>query len=552
MRADLLLADGETSAVPQSPAATRSLRSGFLRSSDQYPDRPALEVDGQSLTYSELRGRATAVAATLQRRALANGPALTAVFAARTATAFAGVLGGLLRGHGYVPLNPKFPAARNQSMLERAGCTAIVVDAERANVLEELLEGVERSLLIVAPDLDDVSQLAAKLPMHTVLGAADMEPASAWVETPVDPDGIGYLLFTSGSTGQPKGVMVAHRNVVAFVDAMTDRYGIDETDRLSQTFDLTFDLSAFDMFVAWDRGACLCCPPEAALMSPGQFIRDAELTVWFSVPSTGVFMRRLGALKPDSFPSLRWSLFCGEPLPAEVAKAWALAAPASQVENLYGPTELTIACMLYRWDSDRSPHECEHGVVAIGVAYPGMRTLVVDEALREVAPGESGELLLTGPQVTLGYWKDPERTAAAFVVPPGEEVTFYRTGDRVRRPVAEQPMTYLGRVDHQIKILGHRVELGEVEAALRDESGVDAVVAVGWPKTASGANGIVAFIGDLEVDAPVVLEAVRSRLPAYMVPRRIHRLAELPLNANGKFDRRALLERLESGNAAND
>jgi amino acid adenylation domain-containing protein len=452
-----------------------------------------------------------------------------------------------MRGHGYVPLNPKFPAGRNQSMLERAGCEAIVVDGERADTIVELLEGVERPLTLVLPDIENVAALAAKLPAHTVLGKADLEPADAWVETPVDPNGIGYLLFTSGSTGQPKGVMVAHRNVVAFVDVMTERYGIDERDRMSQTF----DLSAFDMFVAWDRGACLCCPPEAALMSPGQFIRDAELSVWFSVPSTGVFMRRLGALKPDAFPSLRLSLFCGEPLPAEVAKAWALAAPASHVENLYGPTELTIACMLYRWNSDTSPAECEHGVVAIGVPYPGMRVLVVGEGLHEVEPGESGELLLTGPQVTLGYWKDAEKTAAAFVVPPGEDRIFYRTGDRVRRPVGEQPMTYLGRVDHQIKILGHRVELGEVEAILREEAGVDAIVAIGWPKTESGANGIVAFVGDLETDTAAVLEAARTRLPAYMVPRRIHRLAELPLNANGKFDRKALLQRLEDGNAAN-
>jgi acyl-coenzyme A synthetase/AMP-(fatty) acid ligase len=284
-------------------------------------------------------------------------------------------------------------------------------------------------------------------------------------------------------------------------------------------------------------------------MSPGGFIRDAELTMWFSVPSTGVFMRKLGALKPGAFPSLRWSLFCGEPLPMEVAKAWAAAAPASQVENLYGPTELTIACTLYTWDEQRSPAESEHGVVPIGAPFPGMRVLVADESLRPVEPGEAGELMLTGPQVTLGYWKDRERTDAAFVVPPGEDAVFYRTGDRVRRPAGGRPMTYLGRVDHQIKVLGHRVELGEVEAALREASGVDAAVALGWPRTESGANGIVAFLGDLEVDTAAVLETCRRRLPAYMVPRRIHLLAELPLNANGKFDRRALLEQLENRNA---
>jgi acyl-CoA synthetase (AMP-forming)/AMP-acid ligase II len=244
-------------------------------------------------------------------------------------------------------------------------------------------------------------------------------------------------------------------------------------------------------------------------------------------------------------PDLRWSLFAGEQLTLDQAAAWAAAAPGSTVENLYGPTELTIACTVHRWEGEQSVADAEHGVVPIGEPYPGMRALVADSELRPVARGEAGELLLTGPQVTLGYWKDPERTAAAFVVPPGEEAIFYRTGDRVRRPVGEKPMTYLGRVDHQIKILGHRVELGEVEAALREVSGADAVVALGWPRTASGASGIVAFLGDLEIDAAAVLEELKGRLPAYMVPRRIEQLDTLPLNANGKFDRRALLQRLE-------
>lgn len=540
MRADLL-----APSVAAASGTQRSLRSGFERSCEQHPERAALEVAGTTLTYAQLHERAAAIAATLQRRAPGDEPPLTALLAARSVTAFAGVLGILLRGHGYVPLNPKFPADRNREMLERAGCGAVVVDMERLSALEPLLGAVQRPLVVLVPELDHAGELAARLPQHTVLGAADLEPADALEPTAVDPDGIAYLLFTSGSTGKPKGVMVAHRNVLAFVDVMVERYGIGVGDRLSQTFDLTFDLSAFDMFVTWERGACLCCPPEEALMSPARFIRDAELTVWFSVPSTGVFMRRLGALKPDAFPSLRWSLFCGEPLPVEVARAWAAAAPNSQVENLYGPTELTIACALYRWVGERSLAESEHGVVPIGTPYAGMRAIVVDEALRSVEPGDAGELLMTGPQVTLGYWQDRERTDAAFVVPPGEEAVFYRTGDRVRRPLDGRPMTYLGRVDHQIKVLGHRVELGEIEAALREATGVDAVVALGWPLTESGAGAIVAFVGDLEVDVPAALAAARERLPAYMVPRAIHLLAELPLNANGKFDRRALRERLE-------
>ena len=359
------------------------------------------------------------------------------------------------------------------------------------------------------------------------------------------PDSIAYLLFTSGSTGIPKGVMVSHQNVTSFLDYMVNRYEITDQDRLSQMFDMTFDLSVADMFVAWERGACVCCPSEKTLINPGRFIKESSLTIWFSVPSTAVFMKRLGALKPGAYPNLRVSMFCGEALPVESAKAWAEAAPNSIVENIYGPTELTIACTYYRWDSVRTPLEAEYGVVPIGEPFPAMIPLVLDELFNEVKPGEVGELLITGPQLSLGYWHDPAKTAAAFVRPPGRSEVYYRTGDRVRRPLGNGPMLYLGRVDNQIKILGHRVELGEVEAVVREESGVDGVVALGWPKTPGGAGGVEVF---LQTEGPTrqdLKEKVAKRLPVYMAPRGYHCLAQFPLNANGKYDRNALLNILQ-------
>jgi amino acid adenylation domain-containing protein len=504
-----------------------TLFSGFARSAELFADRPALEVGGQSLTYGELSERAAGIAATIRDRAPEHSPPLTAIFAARSPTAFAAVLGALRAGNGYVPLNPSFPVQRCREMLLRSGCRTLIVDADAAGQVGALLDGIEDPPVVIAPD--DASERLTE------------------AEDPIQPpvDAIAYLLFTSGSTGRPKGVGVAHRNVVPFVHAAVDRYGIEQHDRLSQTFDMTFDLSVFDMFVAWERGACVCCPSERELMVPGRFIRDSELTVWFSVPSIGAIMRRLRMLKPGSYPSLRWSLFCGEPLPGELACAWAEAAPASTVENLYGPTEATIACTVYRHYADERAEEV-NGIVPIGAPIGNMRALVVGPDLREVDPGSDGELLVAGPQVTPGYWEDAEKTAAAFVIPPGHEEIHYRTGDRVRRPLeGGEPLSYLGRLDHQIKVLGHRVELGEVEAALREESDVDAAIAVGWPPTESGVGGIVAFIGDPGIDTEVLHDALSARLPDYMVPRRFELLEELPVNANGKFDRKALLALLE-------
>lgn len=527
----------------------RTLRSGFLASAARFADRPALALGGVRLTYGELDERARRIAATLDRHAPEGEGRLTAVFGHRHPTAFAGILGALMRGHGYVPLNPAFPTDRSSAMLSRSRCRALIVDPTASDQLEALLDGIEPSMVVLLPDAEDVGMVRARWPHHTVLGAADLAPAAECVLGDAGGDDVAYLLFTSGSTGRPKGVMVAHRNVIPFLDFMCERYGVTEEDRFSNTFDLTFDLSVFDMFCAWERGACLCVPTAQQKAFPGKYVKQHGITIWFSVPSTGVLMSRLKMLKPGAYESLRWALFCGEALPAEVALRFAAAAPGAFVENLYGPTELTIACTLYRWDPERSPAECQLGVVPIGEPYPGMVVRVVDEELREVPRGEAGELLMTGPQMTPGYWEDPERTAQAFVRPPGEDRVFYRTGDRVRWPEGG-PLVYLGRVDNQIKIQGYRVELGEIEAVLRAVSGAEVAIAIGWPRTASGADGVVGFVGHPEGDAAAILEAAKARLPAYMQPSAIRLVAGFPLNANGKVDRSALAKRLEEESRA--
>ncbi len=500
-----------------------------------------------TLSYRQMYERAFSLAATLDRVHPSPGSApLTAVLAYRTPTAYTGILGALLRGHGYVSLSRLLPPERTLMMLERSGARCMVVDPESVPHLRSLIPRLKEPMVLLLPEQEDVAELAGEWPTHRILGRADLDVPRDWAPVPVEANAVAYLIFTSGSTGIPKAVMAAHRNALAYIDAVVDHYAVTEQDRFSQTFELTFDGSIFDLWVGWERGACLCVPTQKELIKPGKFIRDSRITIWFSVPSTGVFMRRLGILKPNRYPTLRHSLFGGEALPLEVARSWAQAASNSAVENLYGPTEVLCTCLRYRWDPERSPEECEQGVVPIGYPNAGMTTRVVDEGLREVAAGESGELLLSGPQVTLGYWRDPERTAASFITLPGEDVIFYRTGDRVRRPHDHGPILYLGRLDRQLQIHGHRVELGEVEAALREASGVDSVLAVGWPRGASGAaGGVEAFLGTVGADPELLRRKLAARLPDYMVPRRLHFLPELPLTHHGKIDQFALFKLLE-------
>src|SRR6202046_1903961 len=254
----------------------RALWAGFMKSAGLFPDRPAVVAEGKTLTYRELREKACRIAATIQGHQHASATPLTAVFAYRSPTAFAGILGSLLAGNGYVPLNRTFPVDRTQAMFGRSECNSIIVDAGSLPQLDKLLEESQKALLILLPDVENVESLRKQWPRHTFAGSNDLASPQDWKEPQARPDATAYLLFTSGSTGIPKGVMVAHRNVTAFLDYMVDRYEITEKDRLSQMFDMTFDLSVFDMFVALESGARVFFPSPKSFIKTGNFLTDLE------------------------------------------------------------------------------------------------------------------------------------------------------------------------------------------------------------------------------------------------------------------------------------
>jgi amino acid adenylation domain-containing protein len=526
----------------------RSLRSGFLRSAAIEPDALALCIGQRSWTYGELQRTALTWAHALVDT-LGRAPARVGVLGYRSECSYAGTLAALFAGATFVPLNPNFPAARTQMMIELADLDAILVEERH---LGHLLAALPRdsSLAVALAVVTD----ARGEPMEgigEVIGGQELEryeplsplPATLTAE-------IAYLLFTSGSTGVPKGVPVSHANVLHFLDVMGERYRLSAEDRLSQTFDQTFDLSVFDLFMAWECGASVHVPSPIDLVAPTSFVNRHELTVWFSVPSIPALMRKKNVLRADSLPTLRWSLFCGEALPRETAEEWQAAAASSIVENLYGPTELTIACFAYRWDPERSPAECVNELVPIGRPYAGLGALVMGEDGTVAGEGEAGELLVCGPQTVPGYWRSPEKTAERFVELPesvtgaGCALTFYATGDRVIRQ-ADGRYAYLGRTDNQVKVLGYRVELGEIESVLRGLDNVVEAIAAGWPMEDGVAQGIVAFVSGVELSAEAIVAGSQALLPRYMTPAVVRIVEEMPLNSNGKIDRKALVAGLE-------
>ncbi len=525
-------------------ASGTSLAALFVAAARAYPTKTALVVDGEALSYRDLAASAGRVAAAIEAARPTLAPRLTGILASRSVSAYAGVLGALLAGDAYVPLNPRFPRNRLLAILDASRATTIVVDARAATVAAELAAQISRPLVFVMSDVAAPPDWAPHVPGHRFLCARDLESLTPKLVPPAaGPDDGAYLLFTSGSTGEPKGVLIRNRNVLAYVATAAARYRPGPEDRFTQLFDLSFDLSVHDMFLCWGAGAALYCVPESAKLAPRDLVRRNELTFWFSVPSTVAAMSRLRMLHPDDFPSLRWSLFCGEPLPRRLAEAWATAAPTSVVENLYGPTEATIAFTAYRLPAPSADWSGLPETIPIGWPFPGLRTAVVDEGGSPVPDGESGELCLGGVQVSGGYWQRPHLTASRFAAPAGNDINanpWYRTGDRVAA-TSEHGLVFLGRTDTQVKIAGHRVELQEVEEVVRRVAHCHSAAAVPWPHDQDGlARGLIVFLSSSTTSDNAILIACRSHLPPYAVPTRLLRVADWPLNVNGKTDRGAL------------
>ncbi|SER13331.1 amino acid adenylation domain-containing protein [Streptomyces sp. yr375] len=525
-------------------ARRRTLHDWFAVTAAAHGDRPALEIGAVHLTYDELSGLADRLAARLlatlrpagapgTRRASRAGRServtRVGLAAERTAVAYVAYLAVQRLGATVVPLGPSFPPGRNAAIARAAGLDAIVSDGT----------------------CDHLDRLPAPAPALTLtdtdLPALAAAPRPALPAPQAGPDDLAYILFTSGSTGVPKGVPVRHRNVCAYLAHAVPRHEAGPGARVSQTFALTFDPSVLDMYAAWGTGATLVAATSGDLLTPVRFVNRRGLTHWNSVPSVISIAHRLRALKPGSMPGLRRSMFCGEPLTLRQASAWHAAAPSSAIENAYGPTELTVTCTSYRLPA--APEDWPappNGTVPIGPLHPGL-----EARMRE------GELCVRGPQRFPGYL-DPADDTGRFLAPDGSpydpaagaltDAHWYRTGDRVA-PLREDgadgaavpgvPLVHLGRVDQQVQVHGYRVELGEVEAALRALPGVVDAAVLALP-AADGSVELAAAVTGTGASARSLHEALRGRLPAYMVPAHLTRLDSLPVNRNGKTDRTAL------------
>jgi amino acid adenylation domain-containing protein len=521
----------------------RWLQDAVSARAEARPEATAVVWDRKRLSYGEVESLSNRLGQLLVDTRCSGGDRV-GLLMPKGPEAIIGMLGALKAGATYISLDPGEPPARLAAMLASADCRWILAADVDGAVLGNALSRLairERPLIGWLGEHD----VRDSVPAVFVRGDLEVYPATR-PDVPGDPDGLAQILYTSGSTGQPKGVMIPHATILSFLDWATDYFGIDETDRVSQHAPLRFDLSTFDVFGTLSAGAELhLVPPEFNLLPHrlGRFIRDHRLTQWLSVPAVLNLLAKFDVVRADDFPELRRVLFAGEVLPTPVLEYWMRRLPHVSFTNLYGPTETTIASSYYTVPA--IPEDLMQPI-PIGKPCAGEELLILDDNLEPLGTDEIGDLYIRGAGVTAGYWQDPQRTAEAFVTEPtnpGSKERLYRTGDQARRG-ADGLTYYCGRRDAQIKSRGYRIEIGEIESALHLqpdllESAIVAIASAGF----EGHLICCAYVPHAEDD---VLESeIRVRLadllPSYMLPMRWLQYETLPRNENGKIDRMALV-----------
>jgi amino acid adenylation domain-containing protein len=502
------------------------------RSAESDPDRVAVEDLDRRLTYAELEERSNRFANLLIEAGVGSGDRV-GLYLEKSLEAVVAIYGTLKAGAAYVPLDPRAPASR-LAYIARDCEIRVAASAPAMSAAWAELRGLGAPLETVVVD-ETADRVDAGVRVLTARDIDRMDPGTPGVPA-VDLD-LAYILYTSGSTGSPKGVMLSHLNALTFVRWAVDRFEVARTDRLSNHAPLHFDLSVFDLYAAASAGAAVVLVPPELSVFPVQirdFIRERELTIWYSVPSILSMLTVRGGLVEGDLPRLRTILFAGEVFPTKYLRRLMELLPHVGFFNLYGPTETNV-CTYF--PVPRLPED-QTEPVPIGRAIDDVEVFAVDDAGESVAPGEVGELLVRGTSVMRGYWGDAERSARA-ISRNGLGDDVYRTGDLVRQD-AGGDYRLLGRRDHQIKSRGYRIELGDIEAALYAHPGVveAAVVAVPDPFVTNRIRAsVVAHDGVTERD---LVRFCSELIPHYMIPEEIELRDSLPQTSTGKVDRQAL------------
>lgn len=512
-------------------------------SAARVPVRDAVVMESRRLTYAGLEAASNRMARSLIAHGIGRGDRV-ALWLPKSLEAVAALWGVMKAGAAYVPVDPGAPPARLAWIARNCAVSGLVTRSDRAAALEEAFAGQAPMRALWYGDDPAEAPRVAGLPAvpWRALAAEDAERP----DVPGGEDDLAYLLYTSGSTGEPKGVVHTHKSALAFTEWAADTFALTHEDRLANHAPFHFDLSTFDLFSGARAGAAVHPVPPRLFAFPAAVAKSwcaQRLTVWYATPSTLTLFLTRGNLAALDLSAVRVLLFAGEVFPVKYLRQLMRLAPQARFANLYGPTETNV-CTWY----DVTSIPAEDRPLPIGVPSCGDECLVLDESLQPVAEGQTGELWVTGPTLMMGYWGAEERTAQVLRRLELADGPAYRTGDIVRWR-HDGTLEFLGRRDHQVKTRGYRVELGEIETRLTAHEAVDEAVVVAVPdeEITNRLKAVVVLKPGSTVGEADLKQHCALTLPRYMVPESIEFRAGLPRTSSGKVDRRALQESSTTG-----
>lgn len=488
----------------------------------RFPDKTAYADEKKEITFGELRVQARRIGSELALRGLFKKP--VAIFLEKGVDVLVSFMGTAYSGNFYSPIDVDMPGSRVDKILEVLQPAVVITTAPLKEVFSQY--AYEGEFLL----LEDVPARESEAAQEAALAAVRRKC--------IDTD-ILYVLFTSGSTGVPKGVTINHRAVIDYIDWVTETFEITEKDSFGNQAPFYFDNSILDIYSALKTGATVYIVPKNLFAQPVlllEYLKEKKINTIFWVPSALIVVAKLKAFKNvDLTDTLKRVLFCGEVMPNKQLNVWRKFLPNVQYANLYGPTEITDACTYYMVDREFTDEE----PLPIGIPMPNTDILVLNEKDEPVQGDEAGELCVRGTSLSMGYYNNPEKTREAFVQNPLNQAVpelIYRTGDIVKYNERGE-ILYLSRKDFQIKHMGHRIELGEIETAVSSLEEVSQNCCLYDEKH----QKIVLFIEEA-LEKAYINERISHLVPEYMLPNKVIVVEKMPINANGKIDRVKLKE----------
>lgn len=489
------------------------------KSADKFPDKPAFVDENKTVTFSKLRQQAMALATQMIRKGLFKRPVV--VYLEKGVDVLVSFMGAAYSCNFYSPIDIDMPVSRVNKILEVLQPSLVVTTAALQDAFKSY--NYEGDYLIF--------EEASALP-------ADKQAIDATRGRGIDTD-LLYVLFTSGSTGVPKGVTINHRSVIDYIDWVTETFEITQQDSFGNQAPFYFDNSILDIYSTIKTGATTYIIPKNLFVQPVpllEYLKEKKINTIFWVPSALIVVAKLKAFRNvDLSDTLQRVLFCGEVMPNKQLNIWRKFLPDVLYANLYGPTEITDACTYYIVEREFADDE----PLPIGIPMANTDILILNDKDEPVSGDEVGELCVRGTSLSMGYYNNPEKTREAFVQNPLNlcvPETIYRTGDLVKYNDYGE-IVYLSRKDFQIKHMGHRIELGEIETAVSSLPEIALCCCLYDEKR----QKIVLFIEE-ELDKAYINGQISRLVPEYMLPNKVVTLQKMPINANGKIDRVKLKE----------